>query len=168
MLYRIKKGGAGMREVKWNRVLMAIFLYMPIFIFITGCVTETLSKRAIPPVESQLIEEGGETAISLYHDFKDVPVPKELEIKRENSFAFQTTEFTIGLLTFSGNVDPDSLMSFFTTKMPEDGWRFLSSFKSPKNIMFFLKENRFCIITITSKTFAAEVEILVTPSFQSK
>ena len=155
-----------MRQIKWNRVLMAIFSNMLIFIFITGCATGTLSKTAIPPTESEIVEEIKEPAISLYYDFKDVPVPTELDIKREKSFAFQTTDFTIGLLTFYGNVEADSLISFYNNKMPEDGWRFLSSFKSPKNIMFFLKENRFCIITITSKTFTTELEILVTPSFR--
>ena len=155
-----------MRQVKWNRVLMAIFSNMLIFIFITGCTAGSLSGRAIHPTESKLAEEIKEPAISLYYDFQDVPVPTELEIKREKSFAFQTTEFTIGLLTFYGNVEADSLISFYNNKMPEDGWRFLSSFKSPKNIMFFLKENRFCIITITSKTFTTELEILVTPSFK--
>jgi len=155
-----------MRQVKWNRVLMAVFSNMLIFIFITGCATGTLSERAISPAESQLGEEIKEPTISLYYDFKDVPVPTELEIKREKSFAFQTTDFTIGLLTFYGNVEADSLIGFYNNKMPEDGWRFLSSFKSPKNIMFFLKENRFCIITITSKTFTTELEILVTPSFK--
>ena len=155
-----------MRQIKWNRVLMAIFSNMLIFIFITGCATGTLSERAIPPTESQIVEEIKEPTISLYYDFKDVPVPTELDIKREKSFAFQTTDYTIGLLTFYGNVEADSLISFYNNKMPEDGWRFLSSFKSPKNIMFFLKENRFCIITITSKTFTTELEILVTPSFR--
>jgi hypothetical protein len=108
-----------------------------------------------------------ETAISLYYDFKDVPVPKELDMKKEKSFVFQTTGFTTGVLTFSGNVESDSLISFFNNKMPEDGWRLLSSFRSIKNILFFQKENRFCIITIISKTFTTNVEILVTPSFQS-
>jgi len=155
-----------MRGVKWNRVLMAIFLNMLIFIFITGCATESLSDKAISTTESKLVEEIREPTISLYYDFKDVPVPTELDIKREKSFAFQTTDFTIGLLTFYGNVEADSLIGFYNNKMPEDGWRFLSSFKSPKNILFFLKENRFCIITITSKTFTTELEILVTPSFK--
>ena len=155
-----------MSEVKWDRVLMQITLTILISLSLTGCVTETLSKRVVPQGESQLIEEGGETEIALYYDFKDVAVPRELKIKREKSFVFQTTEFSIGFLTFSGKMESDSIMNYFTDKMPEDGWQFLSSFKSPKNIMFFMKENRFCIITITSKTRTANVEILVTPSFK--
>jgi len=155
-----------MREVKRDSVFLAILSNMLIFLVISGCATGTLSERAIPQEESQLIEETEETAISLYYDFSDVPVPNELEIKREISFAFQTTEFTAGLLAFSGKVESDSLVRFFKYRMPEDGWRFVSSFKAPKNVIFFLKENRFCIITIVSKIYTTDVEILVTPRFK--
>ena len=156
-----------MREVNLKKVLMAIFLNMLILIFIAGCATDIQSERETPTEKPQIVQESVETAISLYYDFKDVPVPKELDIKKEKSFVFQTTGFTTGVLTFSGNVESDSLISFFNNKMPEDGWRLLSSFRSIKNILFFQKENRFCIITIISKTFTTNVEILVTPSFQS-
>ena len=156
-----------MREVNLKKVLMAIFLNMLILIFIAGCATDIQSERETPTEKPQIVQESVETAISLYYDFKDVPVPKELDIKKEKSFVFQTTGFTTGVLTFSGNVESDSLISFFNNKMPEDGWRLLSSFRSLKNILFFQKENRFCIITIVSKTFTTNVEILVTPSFQS-
>ena len=154
-----------MREANCKKVLMALFLNVLILMLLTGCAT--LSEKAVPLGESQLVEESEETAISLYYDFNDVPVPKELEVKKEKSVIFQTTEFTAGLLTFSGKVESDSLISFFSNKMPEDGWRFLSLFKSPIKMMFFLKENRFCIITITSEGRSTEVEILVTPNFQS-
>jgi hypothetical protein len=166
MLKEKNEGGIRMSRVKWNRILMQIFLSAIISISLTGCTTGTISKIIVPPEETQLTEGGNKTEIALYYDFKDVPVPKGLKIKREKSFVFQTTEFSIGFLTFTGKMESDSIMDYFTDKMPEDGWHFLSSFKSPKNIMFFLKENRFCIITITSKTRAANVEILVTPSFK--
>jgi len=154
-----------MREANCKKVLMALFLNVLILMLLTGCAT--LSEKAVPLGESQLVEESEETAISLYYDFNDVPVPKELEVKKEKSVIFQTTEFTAGLLTFSGKVESDSLTGFFSNKMPEDGWRFLSFFKSPIKIMFFLKENRFCIITITGEARSTEVEILVTPNFQT-
>ncbi|OQY16928.1 MAG: hypothetical protein B6I32_02075, partial [Desulfobacterium sp. 4572_20] len=112
-------------------------------------------------------KETEEASISLYYDFKDVPVPKKLKLQKEKSFVFQTTEFTTGILTFSGKIESDSLISYFINKMPDDGWRFLSSFKSPKNILFFQKESRFCIITIISRAFSTNLEILITPRFRS-
>ena len=155
-----------MREVKQDSVCLAILSNMLIFLVISGCATGTLSERVIPQEESQLMEEAEETTMSLYYDFSDVPGPKELDIKKEISFAFQTTEFTAGLLVFSGKVESDSLIRFFKYRMPEDGWRFVSSFKAPKNVIFFLKENRFCIITVVDKIYNTDVEIFVMPSSQ--
>ena len=157
-----------MRKQKRYRALMAFFLSMFVFVSLSACATETISKKAIPPEEPQVGKEAGETEISLYYDFKDVPIPTELEIKREKYAIFQTTEFTAGLLTFSGRLSPDSLISFFSDKMPEEGWRLVGSSRSSIRIMFFLKEDRFCIITILGKARATEVEILVTPNFLGK
>ena len=158
-----------MRTVNRDNVLIAVFLYVIIFVFITGCSTLGVQEEnAGSSKKSQQVEEIGEPAVSLYYDFEDVPIPKELEIKREKSFVFQTTESTTGLLSFSGNVETNSLIRFFSEKMSEDNWRLLSIFKSPKNLMFFQKENRFCVIIIIRKTFTTEVEILITPRYQSR
>ena len=156
-----------MREIRWLRVLTAPFLTVLIPIAIISCATSTISEQPTTADESQPVKEAAGPVTALYYDFKDVPVPRAMEIRRDKSFVFQTTEFTAGLLTFSGRVDPESLMNFFTVKLPEDGWRFLSSIKSPKNIMFFQKENRFCIITIISKTLTTDVEILIAQGLQN-
>ena len=154
-----------MRNVAKHWFFMALGCSAFSLLVIAGCATKTLSEKSTPIGDSQLTE-GGETAFSLYYDFKDVPVPKVMKVEKEQSFIFQTTELTAGVLSFSAKVEPDSLINYFINKMPSDGWRFLSSFKSPKNILFFLKDNRFCVITITSKTFTTNLQILVTPSFQ--
>jgi hypothetical protein len=156
-----------MRDLKFFRAFMAPFLVILFSIAIIGCATSSLSEQTTAPEQSQSVRQTAEPATALYYDFKDVPVPKEMEIERDKSFVFQTTEFASGFLTFSGRVESDSLISFFRIKLPEDGWRFLSSITSPKTIMFFQKENRFCVITIISKTFTTEAEILVTQGFQS-
>ena len=155
-----------MRDSLLNRVLMALFLALLFLTFATTCATSTLSEGETSSSESPPVQESVQPVTAFYYDFKDVPVPKEMEIKRDKSFVFQTTEFAAGLLTFSGRVELDSLISFFRIKLPEDGWHFLSSIKSPKTIMFFQKENRLCIITITSKTFTTDAEILVAQGFQ--
>ena len=155
-----------MRKASCNTVLIALFLSVLILLFLTGCAINTLSEKTDPLEGSKLTEGSEKTVIPLYYDFKDVPVPEELEIKKEKSVIFQTAEFTAGLLTFSTKLESDSLISFFTNMRPEDGWRFLSFFNSPIKMLFFVKENRFCIITITREARIEEVEILVTPNFQ--
>jgi len=151
-----------MKKVKENKFIMAILLYVLTLIFLTACAIETISKKEAPIEAPIKVEESKEITISSYYDFKDVSIPNEFELKHEKSYIFQTSEFTAGLMTFSGRVETDSLISFFINKMPEDGWRFLSSFKSPKNIMLFHKVNQYCVITIIGKTLTTDLEVFVT------
>jgi hypothetical protein len=144
-------------------------LLLPVFLLsaLTGCATSTLSEQTTASNEPLQATEAVKPETARYYDFEDVPVPAEMEIKTDRSFVFQTTEFAAGLLTFSGRVELNSLISFFRIKLPDDGWRFLSSIKSPKTILFFRKENRLCIITIISKAFTTDAEILVAQGFRA-
>jgi hypothetical protein len=99
-----------MRDSSLNRVLMALCLALLFLAFATSCATSTLSEGETPSSEAQPVQESVQPVTVFYYDFKDVPVPKEMEIKRDKSFVFQTTEFTAGLLAFSGRVELDSLM----------------------------------------------------------
>ena len=150
-----------MQDLRWHRVLSAVFLPMLLLSALTGCATSTLSEQTTAPGEPLQATEVVKPETARYYDFEDVPVPAEMELKTDRSFVFQTTEFAAGLLAFSGRVEINSLISFFRVKLPDEGWRFLSSIKSPKTILFFRKENRLCIITIISKAFTTDAEILV-------
>jgi hypothetical protein len=166
VLYGVKKEGVlKMQDVRWHWVLPAIFLPMLLVLTLVGCATSTLSEQTAPPGEPLQTTEAVEPETARYYDFEDVPVPAEMELKTDRSFVFQTTEFAAGLLAFSGRVELSSLISFFRIKLPDDGWRFLSSIKSPKTILFFQKANRLCIITIISKAFTTDAEILVAQGF---
>lgn len=155
-----------MQDIRWHRVLPALLLPMLFLTALTGCATSTFSEQTTPPGELRQATQAVEPETARYYDFEDVPVPVEMELNTDRSFVFQTTEFAAGLLAFSGRVELDSLISFFRIKLPDDGWRFLSSIKSPKTILFFQKDNRLCIITITSKAFTTDAEILVAQGFQ--
>jgi len=141
-----------MRNTKGHTFIIAIVLQMLIMVILTACARDIISKKE-------------EITASEYYDFKDVPIPKEFNLKKGESYIFQTAQSTAGVLSFSGRVETDSLINYFTSKMSGDGWRFLSSFKSAKNIMLFNKGNRYCIITIIGKTLTTDLEIFVTPSF---
>ena len=150
-----------MQDVRWYRVLPVLFVPMLLLLHLIGCATSTLSEQTAAPGEPLQATQSVEPETARYYDFEDVPVPTEMELKTDRSFVFQTTDFAAGLLAFTGRVELSSLISFFRIKLPDDGWRFLSSIKSPKTILFFQKENRLCIITIISKAFTTDAEILV-------
>ena len=155
-----------MQGIRLYKALTALFLSMLFLTTLTGCATNTFPEQTIPPGEPRQAPEVMEAETARYYDFEDVPVPAEMQLNTDKSFVFQTTEFAAGLLAFSGRVELDSLISFFRIKLPDDGWRFLSSIKSPKTILFFQKEKRLCIITIISKAFTTDAEILVAQGFR--
>ncbi len=147
-----------MREVfvHSGRVLALIM----VFAIIGGCMPAMNGDSAEGEVDIQQAEE---TASTLYYDFGDVLIPEELTLDKKKSFVYRTENFITGILAFSGRVDVDSLIEFFTNNMVKDNWQLVSVFKSPKSIMFFSKKNRSCIINIMDKPFSTEVEIWVAP-----
>jgi hypothetical protein len=68
------------------------------------------------------------------------------------------------VLSLEGRVDSTSLIAFFESNMAKDNWQAVSSFKSPRSILMFRKESRWCVINITEKTLGTYVEIWVAPT----
>ena len=99
----------------------------------------------------------------LYYDFGDVLVPRELKLNVEASFVYQTSGFTAGVLVFKSKVERVSLIKFFENNMAKDNWQTVSAFKSPRTLLLFQKENRWCVINITEINWDTMVEIWVAP-----
>jgi hypothetical protein len=112
-------------------------------------------------------QKGGTSSVSdkgtraSYYDFDDILIPSELSLDKKNSFVFTAGRSKVGILLFSGRVEPSSLAAFFQTNMQKDGWRLLNSFKYRQYLLIFLKEERTCGITITEKTFSTKAEVRV-------
>jgi hypothetical protein len=152
-----------MREVfvRSGRLLVLIM----VFAIIGGCMPAMNGDSAEGEVGIQQSEESVSTS---YYDFGDVLIPEELTLNKKKSFVYRTEKFITGILAFSGRVDIESLIGFFTNNMVKDNWQLISVFKSPKSIMFFSKKNRSCIINIMDKPFSTEVEIWVAPVLGSE
>jgi hypothetical protein len=99
----------------------------------------------------------------LYYDFGDVLVPRELNLDARSSFVYHTSEFTAGVLVFEAKVERTSLIEFFDNNMAKDNWQAVSAFKSPRTLLLFKKENRWCVINITDGGWDTMVEIWVAP-----
>jgi hypothetical protein len=99
----------------------------------------------------------------LYYDFEDVLVPRDLELNSKSSFVYQASGLTAGVLVFSSKVELSSLIQFFENNMAKDNWKAVSSFKSPRTLLLFQKENRWCVINITDNNWDTLVEIWVAP-----
>ena len=98
-----------------------------------------------------------------YYDFGDVLIPRELHLNAKSSFVYQTSGFTAGVLVFESKVERVSLIEFFSNNMAKDNWRAVSAFKSPRTLLLFQKDNRWCVINITDDDWDTMVEIWVAP-----
>ena len=107
--------------------------------------------------------EKDEKNAPLYYDFSDVLVPRELKLNAKSSFVYHSSDFTAGVLVFESKVERVSLIEFFDNNMAKDNWRVVSAFKSPRTLLLFQKENRWCAINITDNDWETMVEIWVAP-----
>ena len=101
--------------------------------------------------------------VPLYYDFEDVLVPRDLKLNTKNSFVYQASGLAAGVLVFAGKVERNSLIRFFENNMAKDNWQTVSSFKSPRTLLLYQKDNRWCVINITDAQWDTLVEIWVAP-----
>ena len=149
-----------MKGFKSRRVLTGLLVPWLLIVLLAGCAS--MGDNTVDS-EQAIMEEEAEPS-PIYYDFGDVLIPLELEVDRDSSFIYHAPGFTAGVLALSGRVEASSLIRFFENNMAKDNWKLVSSFKSPRTIMFFNKANRSCIINITEKSFSSEVEIWVAPT----
>jgi hypothetical protein len=102
-------------------------------------------------------------ALGTYQDFEDVLIPSEMDPDYKNSFVFETPGFKTGILRYEGRVDAVSLINYFESNMPRDGWKLRSKMKYGRSILIFEKPNRDCIINISDETFSTVLEVMVAP-----
>jgi len=104
-----------------------------------------------------------------YYDFSDVLIPKELKVDTDESFIYKTPGFSAGVLILSARVERNSLITFFEKNMTKDNWVLVSSFKSPRTMMLFNKENRWCVINISDRglNYNTHVAIWVSPTLSN-
>lgn len=153
-------------HVDWKKACTRFFIAMAVvgLVLMTGCSgmqTQTQSSGTPPMPQKDDKDQ------PLYYDFGDVLIPRELKVIKDSSFVFRTPGLSAGVLAMKGNVEINSLLTFFENNMAKDNWTPVSSFKSPRSMMLFQKENRWCVINITDESFNTYVEIWVAPTIGS-
>ena len=154
----------GRKSLRWlGTIAVTVSFLAP-----SGCAW--LSNRSTPPPnpisqQQPAASSSAEPAVQpMYYDFNDIPIPQELSLVRDDSYVFQSNEFRAGLLTLKGRVDLNSLINFFQTALPRQGWTPKGGFRYRRSILIFEKSDRSCIINIYDKLFQTYVEIYVAPA----
>jgi len=67
-------------------------------------------------------------------------------------------------LTLRGRVDSNSLMNFFASALPHEGWRMKAQFRYNRSLLIFDKQDKVCVIIIKEEAYYTYVEIYVSPA----
>lgn len=96
-------------------------------------------------------------------DFNDIPIPPELDVQSKDSYVFQSGQVKMGFLTLRGRVNSNSVMDFFISALPSQGWRLKGQFRYNRSLLIFDKPDKTCVILMNEKTYYTYVNIYVSP-----
>ena len=134
-----------------------IGIMMALMLFSAACTSSP--KKS----DDTAVQENENESAPQYYDFEDVLVPRDLKLNTKSSFVYQSGGLTAGVLVFTSKVERNSLIQFFDNNMAKDNWRTVSRFNSPRTLLIFQKERRWCVINITDHQWETLVEIWAAP-----
>ena len=146
-------------------VLGVVLLGLTLMAFLSGCgsVLQEQKKEEVGGTAPQASKKA-DPPNARYYDFDDIQIPNELTKNADKSKIFQTTNLTAGVLVFDGNVEVDSLITFFKATMAKDNWQMKGFFRlPPKAALLFEKKNKRSIIMIEDGTFSTRVDVWTIP-----
>ena len=89
----------------------------------------------------------------IYYEFPDVPIPRDLSREENDTFIVDSPPLKSGVMVFSGSYDRSILLDFFMAAMPNNGWTMRSVFKAPRSMLIYTKNNRYCVISLSTSYF---------------
>jgi len=95
--------------------------------------------------------------------FDDVPVPAGFRIIDADSFTFQNRDLRIGLLKYTGRVNPSEAVEFYKENMPMYNWNLINVVEYGRRIMNFERAGQSCIVTLEPTSFYTVLIIAVAP-----
>lgn len=98
--------------------------------------------------------------------FPDIPTPSAFNFIPEESYAFESNNFRLGLLKYKGKASGDQVIVFFKEQMPMYNWHLVNVVEYGKRMLNFEKESESCIITVDGKGNKSEIMISITPKSQ--
>lgn len=125
-----------------------------------GCAELSLSSK------KESAGEGGKEVAPLsptYSEFKDVMIPREMELDRGDSVVYESHNLRMGVLYYSGKGELPDVVAFFKKHMTKDGWELINSFQHKSYVLNFVKGDRSCIIFAEQKVGKTNIQIWLGP-----
>jgi len=133
--------------------LTAVFLLL---LFLSGCASSS-------PYKSDDADSYKALDVSMALKFEDVPVPTGFKPIARESFVFENDVLRVGILKYSGRVNPDHVVNFYKDQMALYNWRFLNIVEYQRRIMSFEREDQNCIILIEPSGMGTLLTVSVAP-----
>jgi len=141
-----------------SKLSSIIGIMITLVLITTGCVNFSSNRK------DDSTSQNNSDSTPVYYAFPDILVPIELKEIKKSSFVYEMAGVTAGILSLKGQVDRDSLISFFEINMAKDNWSVVTTFKSPTTMILYKKKNRRSVFRITEKSLNTYIEIWVTPT----
>lgn len=124
----------------------------------------TEGSKAVKKTERQLPKEDAklEEQLMPHRDIKDVPVPYQMKLDKDNTYILDVKGMKLGLLTYVGRVDGYSLAENLKATLAEEKWKLQSMQNYKKTVsLSFTKEDRICNVFIEEGFFNTRLEIRI-------
>jgi len=144
------------------KIMSFVFLTTLALAMILGCSTLSGDNKGSGQSQ-QRVADGESDPTTIYYDFDDVVVPRQLKVRRDATFIYQSAGLKAGLLSLKGRVETTSLIEFFEINMKKDNWRLVSLIKTPSTLMLYHKNNRLCVIEIDEDSYNTYTRIWLAP-----
>ncbi|MAE43590.1 MAG: hypothetical protein CMF63_01100 [Magnetovibrio sp.] len=109
-------------------------------------------------------DKGGPTAALSFARFPDIPLPSGADINVDQTLVFGGGESWFGRLVLSTSHDTFAMFDFFKQKLPEFGWREITSVRAATSVLTFSRRDRIANIQIVGRRLGgAESTITVSP-----
>lgn len=115
------------------------------------------------PVDSSSPGSATQSSSEPYYptDFRDLLIPGEMELARDNSMLIKTDSFFGGILNFTGRVEVSSLTNFFISSMVNNHWKMTGSIEGKTVLLSFIKPQETCMINIVEGGYGLKTNIYV-------
>ena len=106
---------------------------------------------------------GEPSAEYYYGSFEDVPIPVQMKATQDGYIVYTQGNVKVGLETFTGWVNVNSLNQAMRDYMARDGWSLYAASRGAKQtVQIFVKDSMLSVIITNDNTFGTEMLVYVT------
>lgn len=98
-----------------------------------------------------------------YSSFPDVPIPVEMKSTKDSYAVYTSGNIKVGMETFTGRVEINSLNRAMHDYMTRDGWGLYSGSQGSKQTaLVFVKDNMLAVVITTDGSMSTEMRVYMT------